>query len=275
MRMPPSTRWGLPFFTKAISVVVPPISTTTQSFAAVSSAAPITLATGPQRRVSTGRLAVKAELIRLPSLRTITMGAVMPLFFNALDTALRNSSITEIRRALSNALAPRFIMLLSENRLWPHTTGISRACFMYSRACFSSTAPDLWANISTTPTASQSLSSSGIFPLKSAQSGGAIISPEGRVWLSINIMSSFKGRPYSLPTRATFSGFTPKRISFARPPLFSTQAFVARVVERAITSDEHRYSRGSSSSASPIPTERSCFVVGALPKASIFLSSKP
>ena len=60
----------------------------------------------------------------------------------------------------------------------------------------------------------------------------------------------------------------PISTSRARPPLPSTQALVARVVDSAAASACSSSSRGNASSARPMPSAKSSLVVGDLPLAS-------
>ena len=62
------------FLTMAMSVVVPPMSTTRALGASDRVQAPMTLAAGPHRSVSTGRSDAKVSDIWDPSLRMIVIG---------------------------------------------------------------------------------------------------------------------------------------------------------------------------------------------------------
>ncbi len=63
--------------------------------------------------------------MRLPSLRTIIMGASMPAFSRALAVALKKLSTTGSRRPLSSAVAPRAIILRPDDSSQPITNGTS------------------------------------------------------------------------------------------------------------------------------------------------------
>ena len=69
------------------------------------------------------------------------------------------------------------------------------------------------------------------------------------------------------PVSATACSSAPIKMSLARPPLSSTQALVARVVERERDSTCRRSSPGRVSITAPMPRDRSSRVVCALPEA--------
>ena len=131
--MPSAALRGVPFFIMAISVVVPPISMIKLSFSFVRASPPITLAAGPQSRVSTGRCAANFSDIRLPSLLTMTTGAVIDLIFRADFVARMKSLMSGIRRAFSRMLVPLLMELRSENNSCPHTTGTAYSLTIRSR----------------------------------------------------------------------------------------------------------------------------------------------
>ena len=113
IRMPESEDTVLPFCIKAMSLVVPPISTITASSASASSIAPITLAAGPHSNVSTGRFFAYSLVITLPSLFTMTMGKSIPISSKDFSIASKKLSITGKSLALSKAVAPLFWTLIS------------------------------------------------------------------------------------------------------------------------------------------------------------------
>ena len=224
-------RSGLPSFIMARSLVVPPISTTIQFCFPLILTPPITLAAGPESKVSTGLSFTNSSDIMLPSPHTIANGALMPLSFRATFTASINSSISGINLAFNSAVAPRFRKFSWLDSSCPHTTGNPVASPIRDFA-FCSNSGFRMPHICTTAKASTFPVSLFILPISSSQSGSAITSPRESCPPARNIISSIAGKPYWDPFLATTSLSQPIKISFALLPLSSTQALVARVVDK-------------------------------------------
>ncbi len=171
---PSSALTGIPFLTIDISVVVPPISIIRQSFWFVSSIPPITLEAGPLNIVSTARRPVNSSDITLPSLLTITMGALIFLLSNVSFIAFRKFLITGISLALSNVLEPLWIEFSSVDNSCPQITRISYFSSIRVLAFFSNSALFFIASSSTMATASASWSHSLLFIIKVSQSGSRV-----------------------------------------------------------------------------------------------------
>ena len=154
MRIPSRTRTGSPPFTRDTSVVVPPISTITLLGLPASSIPPSTLAAGPQRMVSTGRRREKRSFIRLPSDRTTTTGAWMPIAEKDRRMASRNSRMIGTRRAFSSVPEARWTLSSPLNSSLPQTMGISVNSEKRRLASFSAMAPLFMAYFSTIPSPS-------------------------------------------------------------------------------------------------------------------------
>ena len=84
---------GRPSVTMAISVVVPPMSAMIAFCCGCSWAAPMTLAAGPERMVSTGRASAVSALIKEPSPFTIINGEWISRSSRIRLTARTSSSI--------------------------------------------------------------------------------------------------------------------------------------------------------------------------------------
>ena len=96
MTVPSGSRLGRPFLRIPMSVVVPPMSMTTASLTPAMDMAPIRLAAGPERIVSTGLSLAKESFIIVPSPREIMSGADMPLSSRTARTERMSSSMTGI-----------------------------------------------------------------------------------------------------------------------------------------------------------------------------------
>ena len=142
-----------------------------------SSIPPRTLAAGPQSMVSTGRSRENRSLIRLPSDRTTTMGAVIPMAVKARRIASRNSRMIGTRRAFSRV--PEALCTLSSplNSSLPHTMGMFVMAEKRFFASRSATAPLFMAYFSTIPRPSACFSQSSAPARMASQSGSGRIFP--------------------------------------------------------------------------------------------------
>ena len=125
-----------------------------------SSQAPIALATGPHKSVSTGLYFANSLDIKVPSLRTITGDNSSFLSFNAMSTAFKNLSISGTNLAFKRALTPLFIKSKSSNSSCPQTTGIFKTFSTRLLVSLSKIAPVCLEKISATAIASLSVHSS-------------------------------------------------------------------------------------------------------------------
>ena len=90
--MPNGSKTGMRFIRTAISVVVPPISSTRLSSSSGAEAIdPITLAAGPESIVRPGESIEDSKLIVPPSALRMWMGTISPFSLRDLFTASKNS----------------------------------------------------------------------------------------------------------------------------------------------------------------------------------------
>ncbi|KAF5035773.1 hypothetical protein DSECCO2_582090 [anaerobic digester metagenome] len=107
MMAPSGSSLGIPALSIPMSVVVPPTSTTTASSSPVRFRAPIRLAAGPERMVSTGRSLASFSPMSEPSPLTIISGAAIWKSVSTFLTDWISSAFIGISLALSTAVSVR------------------------------------------------------------------------------------------------------------------------------------------------------------------------
>ena len=155
-RMPSSHRMGSRSSIRAMSVVVPPMSTMTAWPAPTSALPPRAEAAGPDSSVSTAWSMAKGQLIRLLSDRTTMISAWMPRARKASRAASRKSRVIGMRPAFKSALAARSRLDRSPKSVLDSTAGRPVSSAMMRAAFFSKTPWLRTAKISHTATASTS-----------------------------------------------------------------------------------------------------------------------
>ena len=124
--VPSGSRLGWPFLRIPMSVVVPPMSMTTASFTPVMLMAPMRLAAGPDRMVSTGLSLANESFIMLPSPRDIMSGAAMPFSSRTERTERISSSMTGMSLAFMTQVVVRSLKPSSDDSSNPQTAGTPR-----------------------------------------------------------------------------------------------------------------------------------------------------
>ena len=264
MMAPSGSRRGFPSLRIPMSVVVPPMSMTMASFCPVRYMAPMRLAAGPQRMVSTGFSLARASPIMDPSPLTIIRGAWMPFSASTALTDLMRSSMTGTSLAFMMHVAVRSLKPSPDDSSWPQITGTSRISLAISLTLFS------WSGLRTARypvTATPStlpLTDSRNF-LAASSSRGWISSPWRSCPPSTTVSKSGRTeKSYSLPmqTRATLQ------------PLPSTTEFVARVDDSDTTPTCFSSSVSKSTIEPRIPIDRSSRVVRDFALQRIFPDSR-
>ena len=122
-RAPLTFRRGRPSHSTAMSVVVPPTSTTHASRRPARCQAPTTLAAGPDRIVSIGRRMAHSARTNEPSPLTTISGAPTPSSSRLRRTVSTSSRSRGIKRAFRATVVARRTELRRAVSSWPHVTG--------------------------------------------------------------------------------------------------------------------------------------------------------
>ena len=261
---------GKPSRSKAMSVVVPPMSATMTSRSPLRWCAPMALAAGPDSTVSIGRCSAVSAEISEPSPLTTISGAAMPSSPRRSRTARISCCNKGMRRAFNRVVKARRGASRLELSSCPQVTGRSVSVRSRSRRAISC-AGLRTAKCPATAKAETLSACSAMAARAAARSSGRCASPCG-LWPPSMKTTGSSPRAWRRPARSSAPSSKPISIRQARRPCPSTTALVARVVETETSPTSATASAPLSArtarTAWPMPSARSCLVVSALAEAS-------